>query len=162
MVFAFKVLGVDRHKRDAVLLRVAVGKGVGVVPDDLDDAGGDDEDRFGAVLRHQFGDRLVQFGLAAEGDVSGVQHRRDTAALKPAEVVRVDGHVFGVVGALVGPHDQQNRVLNPPDGHRRPHQRAVGAGEHRVGQLGDVLRAGHIPQFPQAGEDFLSIDHIGI
>ena len=138
VVFAFKVLGVDRHKRDAVLLRVAVGKGVGVIPDDLDDAGGDDEDRFGAVLRHQFGDRLVQFGLAAEGDVPGCPappRRSGRAARRRSSEWMV--MCLGVVGRTRrSPTTSSTASRIPPDGHRRPHQRAVGAGEQRAGELG--------------------------
>ena len=67
--------------------------------------------------------------------------------------------MLGVIGAFVGSHHQQHRILDSPHRHSRPHQGTVRTGEHGVSQLADVLGCCDIPQLFQLGENFISVYH---
>ena len=104
MVVALKMLGVDCHDRDIVLLGQAAGNGVHIIPDELRDAGGDEKYRLGMIFPDQLVKGFLHLGRTAKGHVLGVQHHGKAPSVHAPEILGIQGHMLGVVGALVGAH----------------------------------------------------------
>ena len=145
MVLAFKVLGMHRHYRNAVLLCQLLGNGIIIIPDNLNDAGSHKHYAFRPILRYNFFERLVHAFGTSEGYIMAVEHYRNTAPVNTAVAI-AESQALGIIAAFVRTYDNQQAVLDAAGNHSSAHQRAVGTGKKRCCQLRNVLNRLHLAQ----------------
>ena len=160
MVLALEMLRMHRHHRDAVALGQRIRRRVHVVADDLHHAGGHKKHRLRAIFRHDLAKGGLDLFQAAEGYVVSVQHHRYAAPAQPAEIVGVQGHVLGIIGALIRADDDDQAVPNAAHRHGSAHQRAVRAGKHGVGQRRDLFHALYLTERLHPPDQFFSVHHV--
>ena len=145
MVLAFKVLGMHRHHRNAVLLCQLLGNRIIIITDNLNNASSHKHYTFRLIFRYNLFERLVRAFNTAEGNIVAVQHYRNTASVNTA-VALAESQAFSIIAAFIRPDDNQQTILNTAGNHSSAHQRAVGTGKKRCCQLRNILNCLHSAQ----------------
>ena len=148
MILTFKVLGMHRHYRNAVLLCQLLGNRIIIITDDLNDAGSHKHNALRPVFCHNLLKRLMHAFRTAKGYVMAVQYYRNATSVN-ATVAVAESQAFSIIAAFIRTYDNQQAVLDAAGNHSSTHQRTMSAGEQCCRQLWNVLNRLHLAQAVQ-------------